>query len=793
MRIAIDSLDGRGSVDYTGSVAAEGPITIQRVLNAPSRCTAEIVVTPGGLALPARRGRVVVTAESGATLFTGYLATEPVRVYAGEASEGAVYRARISAVSDEWLLDKAGSGATNRVAESLGMSGPGLVSVLTQRVPGASALSVQGAGTLYSAGVFAAKPSDPWSVNAGTAAGAAYAGYRAQSGSLLVQTAGTTVHALSDADGSLQVNEFAVANLRELANDVTVSGEEEPTAYVSECFVGDGTTTVFELSDAAFRDAHRTLLEDAFAGATFDTSQWVMSDSAGALSLTPAGLTCNGGTGVYGVTAMASLDQVEIGGSLVAELGGVQVGAGSDGVLGGFFNGPRVPAACFAGFRVRQQVSGGASSTVIVPVVNGAEVGTVFAPQAGHRYTLRVRLHCVEMQRQMQSFYVMVDGTVQSFGNAGVVAAPVDVVLELVDEGLSSNTPATVLYDSYAAGATVTQGAALCSFVPLCATTMVASVGSVRVTRPGSLWVTSVPASGTQMTRLAGVAGQGADCEASYGTSAGANGKVTFFAGRVPAVNERVTMSYRVRGRAVARLQDATSVAAEAAGGGSGSCRWLGKVVQPKARSSADCEAAAQAVLAVATSRSAAIAGTYATENPSADVWPGDVMAVTSAGTTTDVMVRQVDIVDGASEPEVLRYKIRFANDWATEWADGLGMKLAESVAADAWLPPTASSGPPAVLANLQTLSVTSVSTTAVQIDAGVDPPSGGGFEVRRRDWAFGANVDAADLVLRSPVRSFSIPRAAQVEQFYVRMYDGSSPAVYSRWSSVVMVHAAVS
>ena len=64
-------------------------------------------------------------------------------------------------------------------------------------------------------------------------------------------------------------------------------------------------------------------------------------------------------------------------------------------------------------------------------------------------------------------------------------------------------------------------------------------------------------------------------------------------------------------------------------------------------------------------------------------------------------------------------------------------------------------------------------------------PPAGGGFEVRRRDGGFGAAVDQ-DLVLRSPVRSFSIPRAAQVEQYFVRMYDASTPPVYSRFSAAV-------
>jgi len=242
----------------------------------------------------------------------------------------------------------------------------------------------------------------------------------------------------------------------------------------------------------------------------------------------------------------------------------------------------------------------------------------------------------------------------------------------------------------------------------------------------------------------------------------------------------------------VARLADAASVAAEELGGAPGTCRWLGKVLQPAARSSADCESAAQAVLAFATSSTAAVAGSYAMLNPAEDVWPGDILAVTSGGVTSSLLVRSVVVKDGGAVPEVLRYEVKFANDWATEWADGVGLKLSEEIAANAELPQTAASAAGQVLANLQQLAVTSLTETALQVDAGTAPPAGGGFEVRRKDWAFGAGVDAADLVLRSPVRSFSIPRAAQVEQFYVRMYDASTPPLYSRFSSGVFVNAPV-
>jgi hypothetical protein len=765
LRISIDNLDGLGAVDYSGAVAAEGRLQVERLLNAPSRCVVEVVEGVGGLSLPVRRGRVVVTAEddTATVLFTGYVATEPVRVYAGTASEGAVYRARVTAVSDEWLLDKQGSGAAKSGGVSLALDGRGLLERLTSRVQsGGGGISVVTGGMAARAvGAFAARVASPWSVNAGDAAGAAYAGYRAVGGEVLLQPVGSVTHALSDADGTLDVRALQVGAVRELANDVTLSGEEEPAAYVSEIFIGDGTTNVFSLGDVAFRPTARTLIDDEFSQATLDPTAWAVSDPGAHLSVTSAGLTMSGGTGFDGQTTLTALDAIEMGGVVLVELGSVVLGAASDGMLGG----------------------GGV--TLLVPVLNGVEVGSTFTPVAGHPYTLRLRLHCVELQRVMQLYYSMVDGVVESFGSASGVAAPMDVVFDLVDQGAASNTPATVLYDSAAVGEVVGTPAT-CAFVAANSTEMFGSVGSVSVTRPGSMWVTSTLPSGVQETRLMGAAGEGVDCVVEYGVT----GRVTFLAGRVPVAGERVDVQYRGQQRSVARLADAASIAAEAIGGAPGTSRWLGKVLLPATRSSVDCESAAEALLAFATSRTAAVAGTYVAVNPD-DIWPGDVLSVTSEGVTSALLVRNVAIEDGGAVPEVRLYRVAFANDWAAELADGLGLKLNENIAADAVLPVTALNAPAEVLANLQQFVVTSLTTTAIGVNAGMAAPAGGGFEVRRRDWAFGAGNDS-DLVLRSPVQNFSIPRAAQIERYFVRMYDASVPPLYSRFSSAVFINAPV-
>jgi hypothetical protein len=775
VKVTIDNLDGAGAVDYSSALCGDGPVKISRTLNAPSICSGMLDVTDAALPVPVRRGRVVVTAANGTILFTGYIATDPEAVYAGTGLKGPVYRYAVSAVSDEWLLDKQTvplSGA------GLGQSGGQLLTTLTNRVD-AGLFTTTGVLNGLAVGVFEPSQTESWSVNAGGVASATYAAYRVLDGAIGMQPAGTVAHTLSDGDGSLQVAALKTTSVKELANDVTVSGDMEPTAYVTETFAGDGTTTVFQLSEDPFRPTKTAnsaqFLLDSFNEAVLDTQIWQLNDSGSHLGLSAAGLTMTGGNGFDGQTTLTAIDPVEMGGTLVVEAGSLQLGGASAGVVCGLYEGATQSANCFAGYNVRQ--SGG--NTLVVPFVNGAEVGTVFPMLQGHIYTLRIRLHCIEMQRVLQTYYAMVDGVVNSFGG-GLVAAPMSLVFELQDLGAASNTPATVLYD----GSVVTSPTS-CSFVAVNSVQLFGSMGYCRITQTGSGWVVSTLPSGVKMTRLIGVAGEGVDCKVS------AAGKVTFFAGRVPVAGEIVTVTYRVQQRAVARMEDAASVAQEAAGGVPGTAQWLGKVLKPAARSSMDCESAAMAVLSFSASRAAAVAGTYVAVNPQ-DVWPGDVLAVTSAGQTMSVVVRRVEVVDGMGCPEMLTYRMSFANDWA----EGLGLTLSEAIAVDALLPSTALNSTlpvgAGVLSNLQQLQVVSATGTALQVDSGTAPPAGGGFEVRRRDGDFGPGVDQ-DLVLRSPVRSFSIPREGQIEHYYVRMFDGSKPPLYSRFSSAVFTDLPVS
>ena len=258
---------------------------------------------------------------------------------------------------------------------------------------------------------------------------------------------------------------------------------------------------MFQLAETPFRPKGSTLplLTDSFNEGAFNTQVWQVTDPGSHLGFGAAGLTMTGGNGFDGQTTLTAIDAVELGGTLVIEAGSLQLDAGSTGIVCGLYSGATASANCFAGYNVRQ--SGGA--TVVAPFVNGAEVGTVFTLLSGHTYTLRIRLHCVETQRVLQAYYAMVDGAVQGFGG-GVVAAPMALVFELQDLGVSSNTPATVLYDG-----AVASSPASCSFVAVNSVQLFGSMGYCRVTQTGSAWVVSTLPSGSRVTRLIGDGGRG--------------------------------------------------------------------------------------------------------------------------------------------------------------------------------------------------------------------------------------------------------------------------------------------
>ena len=73
-------------------------------------------------------------------------------------------------------------------------------------------------------------------------------------------------------------------------------------------------------------------------------------------------------------------------------------------------------------------------------------------------------------------------------------------------------------------------------------------------------------------------------------------------------------------------------------------------------------------------------------------------------------------------------------------------------------------------------------------INTGVTPPTGGGFEIRLRDFDFMPGEDP-NLVMRSTLPTMTFSRISADDRFYIRMYDGSTPPNYSEFSTALFIN----
>jgi hypothetical protein len=756
--------------DYTSALDAAHPLTIERKLNVPFICELWLSI-PSGSALPTpqRNQSLVVTGDDGTVYFTGYLAVSPLPEYAGMGLEGPRYRIALQAISDELLLDQlsldSGKGSANQTAGQL------LTSLVTRT--GSTALSTQNLSLSIPVTHYVPEPGSTWSRNADLVSSQARAAYRATQGSLALSAIPTAVHALSETDGSLTLANLSLtaAARRALANDVTVCGQHEPWEYLTEYFLGDGVTTSFFLSATPYfpLTSREYIIRELFNETEIDPRVWVTSSGGNYFSLGAGGLSLTGGNGTDGAAMLTWLDPIEMGGTLLLEATGVSLSPNSAGIVAAFFSGLGNAASCTAGFQVTAQQGTGAVS--VQPLVLGTPTGTSYAINSDNQYALRVRVHCPESHRVLSIF--------RSYGDDGPIAdggqwnlAPAKLLFEIQEfvDGVAGMP--VVLYDGALANLPGSCVVAAASTINL-----QGSVRSLNLTDTGSGWAVTTPPSGSPYTRRIGPATQGSECYVER------TGKLVFYPGFVPAVGEQIALTYRSMGRSVGRSINAASQQQLAAAGLPSVSAWIGTVTNPPARTSQDCRNAAAVIAQAAASVSALWAGTYKATRPSfaSDVWPGDALQLTAPSTNLNaqVIVRTVKVTYQPSYPDLVQYVITFANDWAND----LAIKTSAAVPPDTWLPAVA---PLTVLTSLNALAVTSISGNNVTINAGVTPPTGGGFEIRRRDFAFQPGDDT-DLVMRSTQPTMTFTRVAASDRYYIRMFDASTPPNYSEFSAALI------
>jgi hypothetical protein len=473
-------------------------------------------------------------------------------------------------------------------------------------------------------------------------------------------------------------------------------------------------------------------------------------------------------------------EQVELGGALELQHGDVTFAGPSTGVLGGLYAGTISAAGCLAGF----EVSPSGSGSTIQAVISGLPTGTAVTTTTGHRYVLTTYLYSMEVYRSGETYHSSLHPAGSGWGGAAV-AADVRFVLELQDIDPSNVAtlvaPPTVLFDGVITGAP-----AFCTYALVDATSVQCSIAYTYVTHISLAEVRTALPSSSYVTQLVETLSNGGECEIASSTT------LDFYPQYLPPLNALIVASYRGSGRAVAEVVNSASVTSLLNGADNGLRGIVRTMKTPSARTQADCENVALAILDDAVGL--AWTGTYQTwsdflPGAAADIFPGDGVAVNVPSRSADfnaiVRAVSIDVVDPVDDRGI--YTIEFANDLAVPLAlqDQSSATTIPLQDMPAQLATTQIGS--YYLANLTDAQITSVTSTTVEVDAGMAPGSGFGIEVRLHDFGWGAANDR-NLLGRFTSETFSLPRLARTQNYFLRLYDSSSPPKYSRYAAALHV-----
>jgi len=502
-----------------------------------------------------------------------------------------------------------------------------------------------------------------------------------------------------------------------------------------------------------------------------------LTDPSGVVSIVGGKLQIAGGTGTDGQTTLTFVEQIELGGALVLQHGDIQFTAPSNGVIGGIYPSVVSIAGCLAGFRITPN---GAQSN-IQALLNGAPTGTPVTTTAGHHYVLATRLYSQEIFRLQQLFHSSLHPAGSAYGGAPI-PADVRIVLTLqdIDPGNPATqvSPATILCD-----AVISAAPGFCAYALIDAVNLQCSIAFTQYIQAVDAEVRTALPGQSFVTLPVGDLSEGSQCDTT-------SSELIFYSSYVPATNQQIEVHYRGRGRALARITNPVSIAAQAKGIDNGVHCAVRHFKQPPARTAADCEYAALAILDDSINKG--WSGGYDCwsdflPGSAQDIFPGDALAVNvpSRNASFTAIIREVDIVLADIGNEHLAYKLKFANDAARPLAFEFEAAKIATPLDPAELTNTQVGS--FYLADLTEAAVTQVTSTTVNIDVGIAPPAGGGFEVRWSDEGWGPGNDR-NLYGRFATRTFTLPRLARVADYFLQQFDNSNPPKYSRYSAALHV-----
>ena len=781
MNLLIDNNDGLGQQDYTSYIDGDHLPHINRKLNQAAAMTATLVSADPNFKCPVLGARIILQRSDGYTLFTGYLTASPEQQYLGYGQIPA-WCFLLNATDDSCLLDHNELPARTPFASRT--SGNALATLTADALSGVlDELGIQDVSTVNQ---YVVVPQKGWTWNAQELALMSRATFRAHDGKLDFQPLGQASVTISDQDPNYDPAALTLLQPERLFNDVTIVGELEPLNYVRDYFLGNGTTLDFYLSETPFVKTAVTIFEDDYSEPQLAPTLWEVTDPNGAVSLSGGQLQLNGGP-----STIAFVEQLELAASLMLQHGQFVFNAASTGTVGGIYNGSPSNVNCLAGFAITPN----GSNSNIQALINGSATGPVVTTTPGHQYAFATQLICSEAHRVHQTYLSSLHPAGNGHGGDSIPAA-VRVVLTVHDVDPNNAgtlaTVATVLYDDVLA-----TPPGFATYALINATNFFAAVSYTRLQHMVDAEVRSMIPGGQFRTRLSGAFADGGECYIS------SSGTLCFYAPYPPQQNEQIVVTYRSSARALARVQDPVSIAEHANSNDKGQRLFVSRLKLPPAPTSIDCENAATALLDDSVQQ--AWQGQYKTISdflPMEDVLPGNAVQVSlpSRGTNFTAIVRAVELQVTSLAGDRSQYNIKFANDAADPLAlefEAVALPEPEGTIYDLGTPAASphidalaaariyDTGTPSsslYINSLTAAQVTNLIATEISIDAGVAPPAGGGIEVRRSDGGWGPS-NSGNLAGRFTTQQFTVPRLQRVQNYYLRQYDGSSPAKYSRYS----------
>jgi hypothetical protein len=764
MILTIDNLDNAGPRDYSSFLDGEHlPRIVRKYNQAPGM---QVWLTGANdLTAPTLGARVELRRRDGSAVFTGYLSQAPQRELLGAGQAGPISRLLLNAVGEEYVLDRVVLPAR---APIVGRCGGDILQALTsESAPGV--FDTSGVQPMEMLAPFSVDPELNWSKHAAQLGTLCRAAYLIHDSKLIFKPVGSQSFAITESFDAI----LTLQQPHGVVNDITVLGDSEPQRYVKDYFQGNGSSYWFTLSQSPYSGASGTLLVEDYTE-TLAAQAWNVVDPAQAFL--PAGgyLAVSGGTGTDGQTYVAMAQNIELAGAVVLQHGEISFTAPSRGVVGGLYAGNVGAAGCLAGFSITQNGNG----STIQALVNGAATGPVVATTKGHRYVLVTRFYCVEPFRTEQLFHSASHSSGSGSGGA-TIAADLNVVMEL--RGINPSNPATmlgaptVLFDGQ-----IKNAPAFATYAVIDAVDLHCTLGYTKIERTAAAEVRVTPSGSTvSSSKIIGEKIDGAACTLTTSP------EVVFYSYGMPGNNDVIVVSYRGGGQAEGRAQNSGSIAALARAQDTGMRSAVVKLKLPLARSSDECRRAAATLLEDTTAT--AWSGQYQCWNDSLpgaqDIWPGDVMAIALPSQSLQVTatVREVKIQFVSMGEECSQYTIEFANDAAQQLSFSLGATTRKP--ALSYSTEIAGTSVPC----LPGAEITSVQYGSVVIDTGMAPIAGGGFEVRLKDEGWGANVDR-NLLGRFTTETFTAPKLATSQDYFLRMFDGSTPPNYSRFAILLHV-----